>query len=387
MCSRVGVYYYFFPTFRQGKRVLWDGIGGDGFRFMDHFPEGIVADRNSTEMKIRLRNGSIFQIIGTDNLDMSIIGANPVGCVFSEYALQSPKAWDLMRPVLRENGGWAAFLYTPRGRNHGFSLYEQGLDNPNDWFVQLLTSADTARDDGSPIITRSDIEEEIRSGMPPELAEQEFNCSFNAGMEGNYYGDLLTEAEEDGRITHVTHNPRNRVITCWDLGVDDATAIWFFQVVNHERFFIDYEESRGKSFEYYAKILLEKPYIYETHVFPADIRNRDVSIPGTRKDIAFSLGIRPIREAPKWHIADGINSVRMMIKTSYFDEKKCKIGLEALRNYRKEWDEGRREFKPAPLHDWTSHAADALRAGAVGYQGNVDFTPVSPQRTIDPMVV
>jgi len=178
MFQRVGSYYYFFPTFAQGRKILWDGTNKEGMRFIDHFPKELIAGEiNNTEMKIRTINGSLFQIVGTDNYN-SVVGTNPIGCVFSEYALQDPDAWDLFRPILMENGGWAIFIYTPRGQNHGKRLYEMAKDDPN-WFAQLLTIDDTVRDDGSPIITRAAIEDERKQGMSDDLIEQEFFCSFD----------------------------------------------------------------------------------------------------------------------------------------------------------------------------------------------------------------
>jgi hypothetical protein len=170
MVERVGIYYYFFPTYAQGKKILWDGMDASGFKFLDHIPASLVASKNATEMKIVLRNGSVFQIVGTDNYD-SIVGTNPVGCVFSEFSLQDPQAWELVRPILRENGGWAIFPYTPRGLNHGWDLYQMALNNP-DWFCELLTVKDTGA------LTEADIDAERRSGMPEPLIQQEFYCSF-----------------------------------------------------------------------------------------------------------------------------------------------------------------------------------------------------------------
>jgi len=130
MQERVGVYYHLFPTYGQGKRTIWDGIGADGKPFLSHFPEQLVKNKNETEMQIQTTNGSIWQVIGTDrNLD-NLVGPNPVGCVFSEYSIQDPRAWTLLRPILRENGGWAIFIYTPRGENHGWDLYQIAQQNP-----------------------------------------------------------------------------------------------------------------------------------------------------------------------------------------------------------------------------------------------------------------
>lgn len=167
-CKRVGVYYYFFPTYNQGRKVLWDGIDRQGFRYMAHIPEEIRENTNQNEMKIKLVNGSLIQVIGTDNID-AIMGTNPIGCVFSEYSLQNPDAWDLIRPILAENGGWAVFNYTPRGRNHGYVLYTMAQNNP-EWFCQLLTIDDTGA------VSPDVVQAEREAGMSEEMIKQEFYC-------------------------------------------------------------------------------------------------------------------------------------------------------------------------------------------------------------------
>ena len=169
MLERVGTYYYFFPTFSQGKRILWDGLDRDGFKFLDHFPAELVANKNDTELKIKLKNGSVFQLIGTDNID-SIVGTNPIGCVFSEYSLQSPRAWDFMRPILAENGGWAIFNFTPRGRNHGWKILQQAKDSEK-WFWEVLSVDKTGA------IPREVLDQESKE-MPQDLFRQEYFCEF-----------------------------------------------------------------------------------------------------------------------------------------------------------------------------------------------------------------
>ena len=169
MLERVGTYYYFFPTFSQGKRILWDGLDRDGFKFLDHFPAELVANKNDTELKIKLKNGSVFQLIGTDNID-SIVGTNPIGCVFSEYSLQSPRAWDFMRPILAENGGWAIFNFTPRGRNHGWKILQQAKDSEK-WFWEVLSVDKTGA------IPQEVLDQESKE-MPQDLFRQEYFCEF-----------------------------------------------------------------------------------------------------------------------------------------------------------------------------------------------------------------
>src|ERR1044072_1249514 len=214
MARIVGSYYYFFPTYTQGKKALWDGIGKDGTRYLDHFPTELLDGKpNDTEMKVRYRNGSIFQVIGTEDIDR-VVGTNPRGCVFSEYSLQNPKAWEYMRPVLRENGGWATFNYTPRGKNHGPDLYEMALNNPK-WYVSKLTVDDTK------VLTPQDIQEERDAGMSEELIQQEFYCSFTAAIMGAYYWKEYDEAEKAGRFRNVPYESAALVHTVWDLGIRD----------------------------------------------------------------------------------------------------------------------------------------------------------------------
>lgn len=186
---RVGLYAYLFPTYKQGRKVLWNGMDREGFKFMDHFPAEIVDKPNDTEMRLVLKNGSIFQIFGTDDID-AFMGANPVGCVFSEYSLQIEGAWDHVRPILRENGGWAVFNLTPRGRNHAFKLAEMARRNKK-WFFSMLTVRDTKKPDGSQVITPAMIREERAEGMSEAMIQQEYFCSFESTLDACFFGDSL----------------------------------------------------------------------------------------------------------------------------------------------------------------------------------------------------
>lgn len=371
MTKRVGVYYHLFPTYGQGKRTIWDGIGSDGKPFLSHFPEQLVKQKNETEMQVQLKNGSIWQVVGTDrNLD-NLVGPNPVGCVFSEYSIQDPRAWTLLRPILRENGGWAIFIYTPRGQNHGWDLYKMAKENP-DWYCDLLTIAETNRDapgeKGGPVLTEADIEAEKREGMSEDMIAQEYYCSFQGSLSGAYYLKDINDAEAAGRIKDVPWDPTIPVVTFWDLGYDDSTSIWFAQSHGFELGFIDYEEGSQRGLPYYAKMLQEKPYTYGEHVFPHDVEVHDYGSGNTRKSIAESLGIDPITVAPKLSLNEGINAVRAWLPRAYFDREKCGRGLDCMRNYRHEWDEEKKIFKDKPDHNWASHGADALRTGAMGFR-------------------
>lgn len=363
--ERVGVYYYFFPEFAQGRRVIWDGIDGAGFAFRDHIPDILVKQAHVTDMKIVLVNGSIIQIIGTDKYD-KVRGSNPVGCVFSEFAYQNPAAWDVVRPILGENGGWAVFNSTPLGKNHFFDLYDSAKKNPK-WYTALVTVEDSVDENGNRYVSEDVIEEDRLSGMPEEMIQQEYYCDFTANSQGFYYLSLLTDADNEGRITNVPADPALQVETWWDIGVGDSTAIWFTQTVGKELRVINYYQNNGVGIDHYAKHIQNLPYIYSSHNFPHDMGNTEFGTGRTRMEMAEELftGVR-LNTLPKLSLEDGINAARIVMPRCYFDITKCEKGIKALYNYHRQWDDRTQEYKDRPKHDWSSHAADAFRYFAIG---------------------
>jgi hypothetical protein len=369
--ARTGVYWHMLPTAAQARKAVWDGIDAQGRKVLDQvFPRPLRKATNVTEMKIDLLCGSIWQCVGSDNYN-SLVGANPVGVVFSEYCLADPAAWDYVRPILAENGGWALFIFTPRGRNHGHALLEMAKRNPA-WFAQVLSVDDTRRADGTPVIPPAAIAEDRAAGMAEEMIRQEYWCSFDAGLVGAYYGKPMEMARSQKRIGSVPWEPTLPVETWWDLGVGDSTAIWFAQRVGREVRLIDYLEASGEGLPYYAKELNAKPYVYGRHIAPHDIEVRELGSGVSRRETAAKLGIR-FDVAPSQSLEDGIEAVRAMLPRCWFDEAKCARGIEALSQYRREWNEKTRDFKNAPLHDWTSHGADAFRYGAVSRERTSHF--------------
>ena len=360
--QRIGLYWHILPTYQQGRKIVWDGIMGGGVKFTDYFPDEIVTKRRDDQMRINLANGSVYQVVGGDNVDR-LVGSNPVGCVFSEYALHNPECWDLIRPILLENGGWAIFIYTPRGYNHGFDLIEQARES-SEWFHQILTVRDTHRGDGAPIVTDKDIEEERRSGMPDELIRQEFYCDFTAPLVGAYFGKELDEAENEGRICDVPWRKELPVYTAWDLGISDAMVIWMFQLVGDYANFIDFYSASNAGLEHYAKVLENKPYIFKHHYAPHDIRIRELGTGKSRLEVAHKLGIK-FRITPRLSLEDGINATKMFISRCRFDRERCEDGLKALRHYTRSFDRKNRVWSAKPQHDWASHPADAFRYAAI----------------------
>lgn len=352
-----GLYWHLLPTYNQGRKIVWDGRTKEGKPFLDAWPSELITSVNSTEMKIELSNGSIWQVVGTDNVDR-LVGANPRGCVFSEYSLQDPRAWDYIRPILAENGGWAIFIYTPRGRNHGYDLYNMAKSNP-DWHCELLTTEQTG------VLTEKIIEDERKAGMPEEMIQQEFFCSFDAGLVGAYYSQQMGFLLAEKRLTKVPYDPMLEVHTAWDIGIADSVAIGFVQVYDQEIRMIDYYENSGEGMLHYIKVLRDKPYLYGKHFGPHDLAVREFTSGKSRLEVAGQLGLK-FTVIPRISVEDGIEATRNMLPRTYWDEAKCSRWIEALRQYKKVWDDKKKAFSSQPLHDWTSHAADMTRMLALG---------------------
>lgn len=360
MMQTVAPYFYVFPTYAQGKKILWDGMDKDGFRFMEHLPQELRKRTDNTSMFVELKNGSTFQIIGSDNID-SIVGTNPRGVIFSEFSLQDPKAWDFIRPILAENGGWALFNFTSRGKNHAYDLYEYAKTDPT-WHVSLLTVDDTGA------IAKEVLEQErkeiIAKNGDDSIFQQEYYCSFEASVQGSYYGLNITEAKE--RIKAVPYDRSVKVDTWWDLGVGDSMAIWFTQNIGNEIHVIDCLDGEGEGVPYYISEMQKKGYVYGEHYWPHDGEARELTTGVSRRETAEKLGLSPINIVGNIGIDDGIQATRLMFPRLWFDLEKCKRGLDAIKNYHKVYDEKRKEYRSTPEHDWSSHFADALRYLAVG---------------------
>lgn len=350
---KVGVYYYIFPSYSQARKVIWDSITNDGTKFIDFIPPELVEKTNSQEMKIYLVNGSLIQLIGSDNID-SVVGSNPRGCIFSEYALQHTRAYQFIRPILAANDGWALFVSTPRGKNHFWELY-QIAQKSKEWFCSKLTLDDTNH------IPMHEIERERAEGlMSEDLIQQEYYTSFTMGVEGAYYTKYLDKLRIENKIGDVPWEPSFSVNTAWDLGVRDSTTIIFFQIVGQSIRIIDCYENSKEGLEHYVNVIKSKPYTYGRHIAPHDIQVKEFSSGVTRIDKARNLGVK-FMVARNISIVDGIEAVRSSFNKMWFDEKRCAPLLKAIENYRQEYDDKKRVYKSQPLHNFASHFADALR--------------------------
>lgn len=386
---------YVYPTLVMGRDNMWDGMGSDGFRYINHIPKEIrEGDANKTRMVVQTKNGSQFQIAGSDEPD-SLRGGNPKMFVFSEWSEQNPYALDVVEPILRENDGIGIFNFTPKGDNHAKALIEYAKSNPQ-WFVQILTANDTSVFSAQQLlqIREETIKRFIAQGRSEEEGiayfEQEYMCSFDSPVVGSYYGAALRRAEAEGRISNVSWEPQLPVHTFWDLGVGDSTAIWFMQAIGREVHLIDYYQASGEGVPHYISKLKEKPYTYGNVYWPHDGKVREFGSGMSRVETAEKYGMRPLIVANQ-SIEDGIEAARSMLARCWFDAKKCDLGIKALKNYHKDWDDKNQVFRDKPKHDWSSHGSDAFRYLAIGFRDDLDdagyVSPPSVLSRNEPIII
>lgn len=368
--KKVGTIFYVFPTFSSGRRILWDAITNEGKRILDYIPPELIESKNEQQMRIRFVNGSQICIIGSDNYDNTLVGVNAMGIVFSEYALSDPRSYTFARPILTANDGFACFVSTPRGKNHFFDLYNIGKENPEHWFVQRLTVDDTQH------ISLQEIQKELRTGeMSEDLVNQEYYCSFEMGVEGAYYSKYIDKMRVSNRISEVPWESNFPVFSVWDLGVRDSTVIILYQIIGTSIRIINCYENSKVGLEHYIKVLDQLPYKWAKHFAPHDIAVTELGTGISRLEKARQLGIS-FTVAPKLSIEDGIEAVRSLLSRVWIDQTNCKQLIKAIENYRQEWDSKRKVYSAHPLHDWSSHWADALRYLAVSIsKTNPSTTP------------
>jgi phage terminase large subunit len=380
---RPAEYWHFLPEAAQGRKAIWDAVSPHtGLRRIDQaFPLALREKTREQDMVIKFKNGSLWRVVGSDNYN-SLMGSTPAGVVFSEWALADPNAWAFLRPILIENNGWAIFITTPRGNNHAKKTYEIGTQEP-DWFAEKLSV------EGTKVFTKEELDKELRLlqqeyGIEEGLAlyAQEYECSFSSALIGAYYAAALARAQKEGRIGRVPIDRAVLVHTSWDLGLRDGTAIWFIQCVGKERRLVDYCIFSDAGLDEYVRILEEKRrqhgWIYGVHFFPHDIEHRELSNGGlSRSSTLTGLGVKPF-PVPSSNRDDGINATRRLLDAVWIDEVRCEAGLNALSSYRRAWNEQLKMFSSAPLHDWASHGADALRMFACGYRDPKDKSSTVP---------
>jgi len=388
--ERVGTYWHMLPEASQARKAIWDAVDPHtGRRRIDvAFPKELREATRENEMFIRFKNGSTWQVLGSDNYN-SLVGSPPVGVVFSEFALADPAAWDYLRPILAENGGWAWFISTPRGRNHFAKMVEFAKGEPG-WFSQILTVDDTQAISLEALDAERRELASIRGDVEADaIIQQEYYCSFDAALPGAYYGSHMHRAEKEGRIgPEILYVPGRPVGTAWDLGAgkSDSMPIWFFQEVNGRPRIVNYLEGSNVGLEWYTQRILGMPYTYTDHILPHDGDNSRHSTGVNVETISTMLGKLGVKNRVIQRDADlnsAINAVRLFLNQCEFttdpipfpgeDRAQAKArmqrGLDTLRMYHREWSPELKKFHDKPKHDWASHGADGFRTLARGYRG------------------
>ena len=352
---KVCLVYYVLPTYAQARKAVFDAITIDGMKFLDFLPPQLVESINQAEQKIRFKNGSILQCIGGDTYDTSLVGTNPYAIILSEYALMPPDIFSFIRPILAANGGWCMIVGTPRGKNHFWHLWKLALELP-DWKVFVHKASDIHH-------IPDDILEKERSEMDEGTFLQEYECSFDRGISGSYYGTYLDQLKLKGQICNVAWEPGLLVHTAWDIGVNDATTIIWFQVVGDGTIIrvIDCYSNNNLGLDHYAKVIQEKPYRYGKHFAPHDIKVREWGGGAiTRYEKARQLGLE-FTLLEQTTIIDGIENVWTHFGKMWIDQDKCRSLINALENYRKEWNPDRNMYDNKPVKSWACHFADCFR--------------------------
>ncbi len=350
-------YAYLAPTYTQAKDVAWS--------YLKHYTNPIPGtEMRESDLQVVLPTGGVIRLYGADNYDR-MRGVYFDGVVVDEPADIDPRAFpEVIRPALADHSGWAVFIGTPKGRNHFHKLVIDGEKRPDDWLVMRLPASETG------LLKAAELDDARRS-MSPEQYQQEFECSFDAAIVGAYYGKHMAQATSDKRITGVPYDPTVKVWTAWDLGIRDAMAIWFAQLVGREIHLIDYYEATGADLGHYVRELDKRPYTYATDILPHDAQAKELGTGKSRKEFLEGLG-RKCEVAPNMRIEDGIEAVRMILPRCYFDANKCERGIDALKLYRADYDAKLQNLRPTPVHDWASHAADAFRYLALMIDKQID---------------
>jgi phage terminase large subunit len=348
--------------------VMWKrtGLWDQAMQAADAVPGAKIS---KGDMAIRFANGGIWQAGGADNPD-SWRGGYADECIIDEFD-DTPRSMValVIEPMLADRDGTLVRSGTPKGRGLLQAAFDRAATSETYSRYLLDYRATGALPDAAI--------ERLRDEMSTEEFAQELECSFESPNSGSYFGRWMDAAQREGRITRVLYDPALPVFTSWDLGIDDAGSVWFFQISPRGEWrWLAYHEDSGVGLDEYARIVLAKPYVYRKHLLPHDVEVRELTMQGrSRRQYLLGLGIRPIQVVPASNPADRVAAVRAILPKSYFDAEGCAAGIKALRGYRRQWNEKLGVWRAEPVHDDASHGADAA---GVGVQGATDPQAARP---------
>jgi phage terminase large subunit len=341
-------YAYIAPTYGQAKRVAWD--------YLVKYVEPLGGTQNITELRVDFW-GRRIQLYGSDNPE-TLRGQYFDGVILDEIGDQNPKIWtDIIRPALADRKGWCLFIGTPKGHNH-FKELRDRAEKEDGWGLLEFKASETGVVDDTEL-------KAARNEMGEDKYRQEFECSFDAAVEGSYYGQILNELEDKKHMQEIPWEELSRTFTAWDLGMGDSTSIWVAQLVGTEIRLIDYYENHGVGLDHYVRWIKDNDYSKAEHILPHDVRVRELGTGKSRLEMLEEAGLE-IKIAPRMSLDDGIQAVRRILPRCWFNVPKVQTGLNCLRNYRRDYDEKRKIFYERPLHDWSSHGSDSFRYLALG---------------------
>jgi hypothetical protein len=359
-------YSYIAPFYAQAKAVAWD--------YLLQFSAPFRKKANIAELSVDLFNGSRCRLFGGDNPD-ALRGLYHDGVLLDEPAQMKPRLWpEIIRPALSDRKGWAVFMGTPRGKNEFWEIVEGAKKDP-EWFLMILKASESG------ILDQKELDA-ARGMMDEDEYNQEYECSFDAAIRGSFYGKQINTM--GSRLGSWPFTPGHKVHTCWDLGFTDDTVIWFFQVIHSRPIFFDCYAASGQKLSVYVDALHsarenygklcppDQPFEFGEFYLPHDARAHSLQTGKSMQEDLLKHDVRA-RIVPELSVQDGIQATRKLLDVCCIDETKCFVGVEALRQYQREWDEDKKTFRQKPRHDWTSHYADGLRMGAIGYRE--DYTP------------
>jgi len=367
--SPMPLFGYVAPYRSQAKSVAWD--------YLKYFSRPITKSSNEADLIIELLNGAKIRLFGADNAD-AMRGLGFDGLYLDEYGDFKPSVWgNVVRPALSDKQGWCVFGGTPKGKNQFWNIYETSKKLPNEWFSLSLPASK------SKLLPESELDA-ARAQLAEDQYLQEYECSFEAAIIGAIWGTEMRKVSEDGRITKVENQIEVKTHTAWDLGHTDDTAIWWYQVIAGEIHIVDFFALSGGTIEEFVTKIKEKPYNYGKHYLPHDARARTLASGGKSviEQMAAHLGINNLAIVPSLTVQDGIQAVRMALPRCWFDAEKCADGIEALRQYQREYDEDKKAFRQTPKHDWTSHPADAMRMLAISWREEPKDKPPDPSKVL-----
>jgi hypothetical protein len=359
-------YAYVGPFRQQAKEIAWSYL-------KDMTNELRKGHPRESDLRVTLVNGATITIYGADNPD-SLRGLYFDGMVIDEYGDCRPSIWgDVLLPTLLDRRGWAVFIGTMRGKNHLFQTLERAK-NDDSWFHKILKASESG------LIGEEDLLE-ARAQMTEAQYMQEMECDPNAAVQGTYYANIVSKMETDGNMGHFPYDPDEMVHVSADLGYSDSTAFWFWQMDRDGPKVIDYEEHDGEKLEFYFDLLREKGYEYADVWLPHDAKAKTLQTGRSTVEQFLDQGF-PVKVVPKLAVQHGIDAARLILPQCRINKETCYAGIEALRAYRRQFNDKTQQYSNSPLHDWASNGSDAFRYLALVTETEktmsdvVDVTPV-----------